>query len=130
MKKSLIKYSAAVGVASAMTVGILLLRDFGALTSTSERLRHLADAFTIPGVIFMMVAALLWVSSDGFFDGVAYCGRQLLRLVPFVKVADERYADFKERRGGKRVKGYSFIFFTGLAFFAVAVVLIVLFYLN
>lgn len=130
MKKSLIKYLSAIGVASAMVVLVLWLRDFGAVDSRSQQLRHLADAFTIPGVIFMLVAALIWVASDGFFDGFGYAGRWTARmLLPFLKLDDEKYYDYKMRKAENRLHGYSFIFFTGLGFFVIALALIAAFYM-
>lgn len=43
--------------------------------------------------------------------------------------SDETYAEYKERKhGGGKLRGYSFLFFTGLAFFAAAIVFLVLFY--
>ena len=129
MKKSLIKYLSAIGVAGAMTIVVLYLRNFGSAVSKVEQMRHLADAFTIPGVIFMLVAALIWVASDGFFDGIGYAGRFTARmLLPFLKLDDEKYYDYKMRKKENRIHGYSFIFFTGLAFFIVALAFIAGFY--
>lgn len=129
MKKSLIKYASAVGIAGAMALIVLWLRDFASVDSKAEQLRHLADAFTIPGVIFMMVAALIWVASDGFFDGFGYAGRYAARmLLPFLKLDDEKFYDYKMRKAERRLHGYSFIFFTGLAFFLIALAFIAAFY--
>lgn len=130
MKKLLVRYSIAIAIAGALTIAFLALQGFDEANSTEMRLRLLADAFTIPGVIFMLVAGLVWVASDGFFDGLTYGLRWCARtLIPFTRIPDEKYYDYKMRKKEKRARGYSFIFFTGLGFFVVAIVFIVLFYL-
>ena len=129
MKKLLGKYLSAVTVAGLMTLLVLWINNFDTIDNSADRMRILADAFTVPGVIFMLVAALIWVASDGFFDGIGYAGRLTARmLLPFLKLNDEKYYDYKMRKADNRIHGYSFIFFTGLAFFAVALVLIAMFY--
>ena len=50
-------------------------------------------------------------------------------LKPFKKT-DESYYDYKTRKSGQRFTGYSFLFFTGLAFLAVALVFLALFFAN
>lgn len=108
---------------------VLWVNDFDKIANQAQRMRLLADAFTIPGVLFMMVAALVWVASDGFFDGFGYAGRVTARmLLPFLKIEEEKYYDYKMRKAGNRLHGYSFIFFTGLLFFVIAILLIILYY--
>lgn len=128
MKKQLIRYSVTVGIGAAMVALFLYLQEFNNAATSEIRLRMLADAFTIPGVILMLLAGLIWVASDGFFDGLTYSVRWLASLIPFTKIKDEKYYDYKVRKSKKRAQGYSFIFYTGLGYFLIAVVLIVLFY--
>lgn len=129
MRRLIGKYLSSVTVAGLMTLLVLWINNFDTIENQADRLRVLADAFTVPGVIFMLVAALIWVASDGFFDGIGYAGRLTARmLLPFLKLEDEKYYDYKMRKADNRIHGYSFIFFTGLAFFAVSLVWIALFY--
>ncbi len=131
MKKQLTRYSVAIGVSAGLVVLFLYAQNFAALEEWPDRLRMLADGFTIPGVIFMLLAGLVWVASDGFFDGLTYSARWLATLLPFSKLKQERYYDYKMRKKADRDEsegGYGFLFFTGLGFFLVACIFIVLFY--
>lgn len=125
----LLRYGITTAVAGAATVFILWLRSYGEATAAVARYRILADAFTVPGVLLICVAALVWVSSEGFFDGLGYAfSRVGSRLIPFFKrsLEHQTYYDYVQEKKGKRIHGYSFLFFVGLAFVAVAVVFIIL----
>lgn len=129
LRKQLLKYGIATAVASGMTALVMYLHGYADAVTLADRYRILADAFTIPGVILVMVAALVWVSTFGFFDGLSYAARQFAGL--FLPVFGKKhkhltYYDYKMERGEKRFGGYGFLFFVGLAFVIVAVVFTVL----
>lgn len=129
IRKSLLRYLITTAAAGAVTVLILYLQGFFGLTSQVDRYRVLADAFTIPGVILVMVTALIWISSEGMFDGLAYAfGRVGSRLIPFFFKSwqHETYYDYKQCKSEDRPHGYSFLFFVGLAFVTIAVVFVFL----
>ena len=128
--KPLVKYLIAFAVGGAMTLGVLFSQGYFHQTELLQKYKNLCDAFTIPGVVLMLVTALLAVSNGGIFDGLSYSlGRLFRMLIPFMNKSDETYAEYKERKhGGGKLRGYSFLFFTGLAFFAAAIVFLVLFY--
>ena len=129
LRKRLLLYLSAVAAAGGMALVVLWVNDFSAVTDNAERLRLLADAFTVPGVLLMMFSALIWIGSDGFFDGLGYAGRWTVRLLlPFGWFEEEKYSDYKLRKAKNRVQGYSFLFFTGLAFLLIAAVWIVCYY--
>ena len=116
---------------SAGLVVLLMLRlnGFWEVDTIIEKYTILADAFTIPGVLLIMISALIWVSSEGFFDGLSYAfSRVGSYLIPFYRksLEHENYYDYKQRKNEKRLHGYSFLFFVGLAFFAVAIVFLCL----
>ena len=130
MKKYLIKYGAAVIIAAAMVGLTVSLRDTAAMTDL-EKFKLWADAFTIPGVIYLMVGVIVWVSTTGFFDMLSYglvrAGRM---LVPFsnIKRNDETFYDYKMKKSSERFTGYAFIFIVGAAFLAVGILFTVLFF--
>ena len=129
MKKLLTKYLASITVSGLMACFVLWINQFDQVTVPAERIRLLADAFTVPGVLAIMLAALIWVASDGFFDGIGYAGRVTARmLLPFLKIEEEKFYDYKMRKADHRIHGYSFIFYTGLVFLAIAVGFIIRFY--
>lgn len=132
IRNCLLKYAAAAFAGGLAVYLCLYLQDFSAASSAAERYRILCDAFTVPGVIFIMVAALVWICKQGLFEGISYSIRWLFKsLIPFgrTKKEHETYYDYvKEKSGRKRTGGYGFIFFTGLAFFIIALVFLFLFY--
>ena len=130
LKANLVKYAIAVAIGAGMVLLTLNLHGFSELTDTAARFRLLADAFTIPGVILVMVGFLVMVANVGFFNGVAYVVTYALKmLIPGPNKGNERYGDYVERkRAAGKVKGYGFLFITGIAFVLVAVTFTILFY--
>ncbi len=127
MQKTLRKYLITTAIAGLSTVAILSLRDYWSVTEAVDKYRILADAFTVPGVILMMVSILIWLSSDGQFDGLSYAFRYAGKmLLPFLQKKNEHetYYDYKRSREGKRLHGFSFLFFVGLAFVLIAIVFV------
>ena len=129
MKKTIIKYAISVTVSCAFVVLFLLINNFSFSLEPVTKYRLLADAFTVVGSFMVLLSALVWVSTTGFFDGIAYAFKHLfVMLIPGVKGKDEKYYDYKTRMEGKRIKGYSFVLFTGLLHMVVAGIFIILFY--
>lgn len=93
------------------------------------RIYHiLCDAFVIPGILCLLVAALVALSNEGSLDAISYMLRRLGQtLIPFIKKNDERYADYVAKK--KRISGYSFITWTGLAYFTVGIIFLVLYFI-
>lgn len=106
-------------------------RDFAAETLQNQY-RMLCDAFTVPGLMMILAGALVWVSNEGALNGIAYCLRlAVFALIPGKrKDAYEKYGDYVERKKQKQVKGYAFLFWSGLTVMAVAMVFFVLYYLQ
>lgn len=131
IKNRILKYSLTVGVALGVAYAIASARGVlnGGL-SADVIYRYLSDAFFIPGAILVLIGALVFISTTGFFDSLGYIGTVAVRaLVPGMRMQRaERFADYKERRSEGRIRGYSFLFFVGLVFLAVGGVFTVLFY--
>ena len=130
--KTLIKYGVTIAVGGLMSFAVIALHGYAEAATELERCRILADAFTIPGVVLILCAALVWISNEGMFYGLSYVVSRAARsFIPLGSTLEkhEIYADYVQRKrstGG--VKGYGFIFFTGLAYMAVAVFFIIRFY--
>ena len=128
----LVKYAIAIAIGAGMAFAVLGLRGWSTAATETERIRCLADVFTVPGVTLSLVAVLVWLGNEGSFLGITYLGSRIVRaLVPMGKTFErhETYRDYvarKREKGG--VKGYAFLLWVGLAFLAVAVVFTVLFY--
>ncbi len=131
IKKLIFKYIVSTLIAGGLTVLTLVMNDFFTLDNMTDRYRVLTDAFSIPGIIFIMVGCLVFISTDGFFDMISYALGKLGRsLIPFSNKTDETFYDYKTRKSGERYTGYSFIFYTGLVFLVAAMVFMILFFSN
>ena len=127
LKANLIKYGIATTLGGLLAYFYVSVRDFGA-QPLMEQYRILCDAFTIPGMLFVLFALLLTVSNEGALDGVGYCVKQALRMLAPKGLGGEKYDEYLERRRKNRVKGYGFLYVVGGAFMAVAGVFMALFY--
>ena len=128
--KLAIKYLVTAIAGGAFTVFVLWLRDFLGAPTLLEKYRILADAFTIPGVILVMLSLLVWASSEGAFDFLGYAASRvgdMLLPAHGLSSKHETYYQYVERKRGKRAKGFWFLLFVGLAFVAVAVVFVILY---
>lgn len=129
LKSNLLKYGTSILVCGLVAVFYVVSCDFGTLELV-DQYRVLCDAFTIPGLMAILVGALLWVSGEGALDGVGYVLSYAFHaLLPGSAHKGERYTDYKERKhAGKKLSGYGFLFVVGLVFVAVALVFFALFY--
>ena len=129
IRNIIIKYAVTIGIGAGLSFLCLWLNDYSQVTELVEKYRLLTDAFSIPGIIFIMVGCLVFVSTDGFFDMITFgLSKAKSMLIPFSKKSDETYYDYKQRKAKNRLTGYSFLFFTGLAFLLVAIVFLILFF--
>ena len=117
-----------------LAVAISLLVSFGFFSGTlsdNEKMKALSDAFTVPGIVLLALGALIYASTEGMFDGLSYAGKYAIRaLVPGMRNSAplEKYGDYKLAKNEKRAKGYSFLFFIGLAFAFIGIIFTALFY--
>ncbi len=129
MKRKLIKYALAVLFGAVLVAIYLLLRNFTGTEPPAERYRMICDAFTIPGMLLILSAALVALANEGSFTGIGYAVKSLFdRLIPGMGLRkQETYGEYYERHY-KKIKGYGFLIQVGLAFMVVALIFFVLFY--
>lgn len=131
LKRNLITYGTSFLLGGGLVYLYLALRDFPA-DDAVENYRMLADATTVPGILFLMSGALVWASSLGALDGISYAlGKAVRALIPGGRFReDEKYADYVERRREKAKKssGYRFLFVVGAVFMVVSLFFILMFY--
>ena len=131
LRSILLKYGITTAIGALMVWITLSNYGFSEMTSAADRYRLLCDAFTIPGVILMMIAILVWLSRQGALDGVGYAFTHAVKMLIPGQKKHEKYGDYVARKHAKdeEAKGkHWFIFFVGLAFFLVALVFFALFY--
>ncbi len=123
------KYVISFALMGITTFFVLMIRDHSKATDLSAIYLNLADAFTIPAVIMLMVGLLVWVSTQGGFDMISYgLKRGISSIVPTFQKTDEKFYDYKTRMEKKRKKGYSFLFISGGIYFIPAIVFNILYY--
>ena len=119
------------GIVSAVGILVVILfvssSDFGAQTMV-EKYKILCDAFTIPGLLMLMFAAMLSISNEGGLDGISYLMKQGFRMLTFRGLGQEKYLDYVQNRRENRLTGYGFLYIVGAAFMAVALIFLALFY--
>ena len=125
VKSLLIKYGSSTLFVAVMAYAYIAMRDFAG-AKTWEKMVMICDALTVPGMLLLMVGALIWVANTGALDGITYAvGFAVRALIPGGRHKDERYADYVERQREKRVKGYGFLLITGGITMAVATVFLI-----
>lgn len=109
------------------------LRDFSSM-SLLDQYRTICDAFTIPGLILIMLGAMLWATDLGGFYGIGYvfnhAKNSLLHfVVPGALGNTESYYDYVERKKAEgHLTGYGFLFVVGGISMAISFVFMFLFY--
>lgn len=128
-KSLLIKYCSCAVFVAVMAYFYISPRNFAAATLL-EKYWILCDALTIPGMLLIMAGAMIWVSNLGALDGIGYVLSMLGRsLVPGMRAkADEKFADYVERKREKAIRGYGFLFIAGGVTMAAALVFMALFF--
>lgn len=125
VKSLLIKYGGSTLFVAVMAYAYIAMRDFAG-AELWEKMVMICDALTIPGLLLLMVGALIWAANTGALDGITYAVSFAFRsLIPGGRHKDERYADYVERQREKRVKGYGFLLITGGITMAVAIVFMI-----
>ena len=126
-KNTIKKYVISVGIAIGMVFLTLWFQEFWKQTELVVKYKILSDAFTVPGLVFILVGCLVFLTNEGSLTALGYMLKRLGKMLnPFSNKDMERYADYVESR--KKVTGYSFLFYTGLFFSVIAAVFIILFY--
>lgn len=129
LRLGLIKYGGCAVFTALMAAAYIGLRDFEEAALVDQYLM-LCDAFTIPGMLLIMVGCLIWASNLGALNGLSYVVRiAVFSLIPGKRLErDEAYGDYVARKREKKLKGYGFLFISGLIVMAVAMVFMMLFY--
>ncbi len=132
LSKALIKYGISLGISLLLAFVFVYTRvDFKnpSATSAVDWYLILCDAFTIPGLLFLMLGCMMTLSSQGALDGVTYVLKNAIRmLIPGAALKAERYYEYVEHKRANRAKGFGFLYITGLVCMAFSLVFMILFY--
>ena len=127
LKQNLLK----LGISFAIALGLAYLYVSFRITDGMplvEWYRMICDAFTIPGLLFLMLGLLVTLSNQGALDGIGYAATVAFKMLIGAGANQERYTEYLERRRANRLKGYGFLYIVGIVCMAVALVCLALFY--
>ena len=131
-KKALLtKYLVCVGVASLITFVVFWIKGFFT-DSLAVNVQILSDGFSVSGILFLLFAGMMYISGEGALIGIGFVLRNVAQaFVPMGRRHHELYAQYRERKlGNAKKSGDHCIFVVGLLFFAVGVILTVVWYAN
>lgn len=112
-------------------IAFLVIWSDGFFThSTAVNLQIVADAFFVPGIMMMLFAGMMYISSEGALIGIGFVMRNVvLAFLPMGRARHERYADYRARKLSQAKKhDNSCILVSGLVFLFIGVVLTVIWY--
>lgn len=129
--KTVLKYGIAFICGAAVTVVMIISGKPFSAETTAEKYKILCDAFSIPGLLILLLAMLVWASGQGAFTGLGYLGRYLRRaLIPGgrTKYPHETFYDYLQEKKEKKGKtSVAFLFIVGAVFLAVGIVFLILY---
>lgn len=128
LKGKLAAYAICIAVAVGLLLLVLTIGGYWKAEDPMDRARILCDGFSVPGALLVLVAGVLFVSGQGAFNGLLFGlkrGKEI--FLPFLRSEYVPYREFIKRRAKKKVTGYGCLFFTGLVFLIVGIVLLVRF---
>lgn len=128
-KALLIKYLICFGIASAITVIVFAIKGFFT-DSIAVNIQILSDGFFVSGMLFLIVAGLLFVSDEGALIGIGFVLRNvILSFIPMGRTKHELYAQYRERKlKDKKKMSDTCILVTGIVFLFVAIVMTIIWY--
>ena len=109
------------------------LRDFFNQPLVDQYLM-LSDAFTIPGVLLILLGCLIWATDLGGFYGIGfvvnYAKKSIMSFVVPGALGDiENFHDYVERKKAEgRITGYGFLYIVGGIALAISFIFMYLFY--
>ena len=132
-KPLLTKYIVCFGVASVITFIVFWIKGFFG-ESTAVNIQILSDGFTVSGILLLLFAGMMYVSSEGALIGIQFVLRNIVQaFVPMGRKHHEFYKDYRARKLSEaeaKKSGDKSVLVTGLVFFLIGVVFTVIWYVS
>ena len=128
MKKKLLQYLICFIVGALIAFLIMESKGLFTVNEPVEIAAILCDAFFVPGILFVMIGALVWISTTGLFDSLGYAFHVASHtLLPFLfKSANKSFYDYKAEKDESRAKTPAFVFIVGVVFLAASVIALII----
>ena len=102
---------------------LLLINKYFNENSFKTKMIKLIDAFSIPGILFIMVGLLIILINYNSLSGVLYILKKVSRsLIPFTRKSEERYNEYLKNK--KRINGSSVLITIGFIYIVLSIILI------
>lgn len=116
-------------------ISLLLMNSgdvFSGELSSLDLSKALCDAFFVPGILVISVAALMFVSGEGALDGLKWGLSNVVKaLIPGGRFGTpEKYGDYVMRKRGERKKGNLGAMFLAGGVFVLASVICLMVYMS
>ena len=130
-KALIIKYTVCFCVASLITLFVFWNRGFFT-EDVGVNIQILSDGFFVPGILFLFLAGMMFISGEGGLLGIGFVMRNvILTFIPMGRKHHETYAQYRERKLGERKKMSDHaLLVTGLVFALTGLVFTVIWYTN
>ncbi len=115
-------------VGGCMSYLYISLREFGT-AELIDRYRMLCDAFSLPGMVFLLLGCLMILMNKGALNATGYLVINAAKtLIPVGERKYENYQTYLKRQEEKPKKKFVFFFMTGGVFMLISLVFLALFY--
>ena len=104
MKKKLLQYGITAVVGALIAWWVMDVEGLFVITGAPEHTKAiLCDAFFVPGILLVMIGALVWIATTGFFDSLGYAAKTAVHIfLPFIKTERKSFYDYKMEKAEKR----------------------------
>ena len=129
MKPNVKRYVISIAVGLALTLLLMIAKDFFSQDRKTEIFRILSDSFFAVGVLFSGVGVILFASDNGLFDMLSY-GVKTFFTVRKRDVKNRKYKDYYEYKKAKSEKKRSkaYLLLVGLLWIIIAGVWLIGYY--
>ncbi len=130
-KELLLKYLACFGVAALIAVAVFAIDGFFT-DDIAVNIQILSDGFSVAGILMLLFAGMLFISSEGALIGIGFVIRNVfLAFIPMGRAKHEVYAKYRERKLAELKKRSDHcVLFTGLLFLVIGIAFSVIWYMN
>ena len=115
---------AVMGAGSAV---VLIIREYSTTLDQAQQYLNLADAFTVPSIVMLMLGLLVWISTMGGFDMLGYALSRAKEAFFPSTYKHEQFYDYKVRKDKNRKRGYGFMFISGGIYLSPAIIFNILY---
>lgn len=123
IKRNAIRFLICCIISIVIVLYLLLINKYFNEDSYKTKMIKLIDAFSIPGILFIMGGLLIILINYNSLSGVIFILKKVYRsLIPFTKKSEERYNEYLKNR--KRINGSSVFIIIGFIYIMLSIILI------